>query len=77
LRNFPGRTLEELDEMDWFRYLRALQASGVEAAEDARIRFFDGDAKPPDPSNKAAHRRHNELLKTWLKHDRLISDGTD
>lgn len=30
LTRFPGRTLEELDAMDWARYSRALEAAQIE-----------------------------------------------
>ena len=29
LKHFPGKTLEELDKMDWPRFMRAMEASGM------------------------------------------------
>ena len=40
LQRFPGRTLDELDRMDWGRYLRAMEAgsiSDLEARRDAQV----------------------------------------
>ena len=37
LKRFPGRLLEEIDEMDWLRYSRALEAQYVDDIEDLRI----------------------------------------
>lgn len=37
LKRFPGKLLEELDEMDWPRYWRALEAMHVDEIEDMRI----------------------------------------
>jgi hypothetical protein len=36
LERFPGRTLEELDAMNWARYLRAIEAQSIEALEQRR-----------------------------------------
>jgi hypothetical protein len=43
---FPGRTLEELDEMDINRLHRALLARRMEAVEQKRRRFLGGKIKP-------------------------------
>lgn len=47
---FPGRTLEELDQMDVNRLLRALEAKRMEAVEARRRLFLAGklDAKDID-----------------------------
>lgn len=40
MQRFPGRTLDELDAMDWGRYLRAMEAQHmgeIEAKRDAQI----------------------------------------
>jgi hypothetical protein len=37
LKRFPGRLLEEIDEMDWLRYSRALEAQYIDDIEDLRI----------------------------------------
>lgn len=45
LRQFPGRTLDELDGMDWGRYLRAMEADHMQTIEDKRIAQINGDIK--------------------------------
>ena len=45
---FPGRTLEELDQMDVNRLHRALQARRMESVEAQRRRFLEGKIKPKD-----------------------------
>lgn len=45
LRRFPGRTLEELDTMDWARYMRAMEAEKVMVAEEKRSAFLGGTIK--------------------------------
>jgi hypothetical protein len=46
LREFPGRTLEELDGMDFGRLWRALAARAVLKAEEARENQLAGKYKP-------------------------------
>jgi len=48
MRLFPGRTLDELDQMDFARLQRALDARAVERAEDKRKRLFDGEINAGD-----------------------------
>ena len=67
LRRFPNRTLDELDRMDWPRYLRALEAEKIEAVEDRRALFLtkkiDADAMTPD--DWQAIQKHDE----WVGND--------
>jgi hypothetical protein len=46
LRKFPGRTLDELDNMDWLRLMRALEADRIEQAEVKRKQYFADDHGP-------------------------------
>ena len=46
LREFPGRTLDELDRMDWPRYIRAKEVERVAAIEARRKQFLSGDLAP-------------------------------
>ena len=48
LRKFPSRTLDELDEMDWPRYLRAMQAEKIEAIEERRKLFMANKIQPDE-----------------------------
>lgn len=43
LRKFPGRTLDELDRMDWMRYQRAMEAQRILDIEAKRAAFTSGD----------------------------------
>jgi hypothetical protein len=43
---FPGRTLEELDQMDLNRLYRARVAARMQAVEMRRKRFLAGALKP-------------------------------
>lgn len=45
---FPGRTLEELDQIDVNRLLRALEAKRMEAVEARRKLFLAGKLKAAD-----------------------------
>lgn len=63
LRKFPGRTLEELDAMDWPRFMRAMEADGVmrvEEARDAQIR----DKVKPTPDTWKRIVEHDRLYKS-------------
>lgn len=48
LRAFPGRTLEELDAMDWGRWRRAVEAQTRLDVEALRVRYLAGDLKAGD-----------------------------
>jgi hypothetical protein len=45
---FPGRTLEELDQMDLNRLYRAKIAARMQAVEGRRKRFLEGKIKPKE-----------------------------
>ena len=63
LKRFPGRTLEELDGIDWTRYLRALAAQTVLNTEEARDMQQAGHYEPTPQQWKAI-----------LQHDRWMAD---
>jgi len=65
LRQFPGRLLEELDDMDWLRFRRAQDAQRVIDVEDTRQLYRDGKLKEVD----------EEMLAAFVEHDDLVSDG--
>ena len=47
MQHFTGRFLDEIDtEMDIFRFLRALQARGIEQTEKTRREHIKGKIKP-------------------------------
>lgn len=64
LRIFPGRTLDEIDRMDWPRYLRAMEVNRVMAIEDRRAQFLAGKIDPHalTPDEWAAITEHDNLL---------------
>ena len=45
LEQFPGRTLEELDTINIFRYLKAMEARGLETLEKTRVEIMKKDGK--------------------------------
>lgn len=45
MRRFPGRTLEELDEIDVGRFLRAVQAERMEGLEERRKAYLKDGSK--------------------------------
>ena len=45
---FPGRTLEELDQMDLNRLYRAKIAARLQIVEARRRRFLEGKLKPKE-----------------------------
>ena len=69
MARFPGRTLEELDSMDYGRLMRALSAGHVEAVEMRRALYLADKAKPTD-DEWAAIRDHDEWVEEWLKTSR-------
>lgn len=60
LKHFPNRTLEELDGMDFNRWLRATEAGGAERIERLRAQQIAGKAKPT-PEEWAAIKEHEAL----------------
>jgi hypothetical protein len=62
LRQFPGRMLEELDDMDWLRFRRAQDAQRVIDIEDMREAYTNGKLKEID----------KDMLAEFIEHDRLI-----
>lgn len=64
MKRFPGRTLEELDGVDWFRLMRALEVENIHAAEDARALLLQKKLKPDQipPVQWEMIREHDRLL---------------
>ena len=64
LQAFPGRTLDELDGMDWPRYLRARQAQNMEAVEKVRRMRLAKQIEDKDieSSTWEAIKRHDQLI---------------
>lgn len=68
LREFPGRTLDELDRMDWPRYIRAKEVERVAAIEARRKQFLAGDL--------AANALTADEWDTISEHDALMKQYT-
>ena len=71
MRRFPGRFPNEIDEqLDWFRFLRAVESEHIERIEDKREMQIKGEIKPTDL-----------LTSEWesiLEHDEILAEyGTD
>ena len=66
LQRFPGKTLEELDGIDWGRLMRANQVRHIDQVEEVREMYLKGKYKPKPEEWVAV-----------LRHDRLIQDGAD
>ena len=62
LRRFPGRTLEELDGMNWPRLLRAFEAERIENIEERHKQYLSKQRKELSDSDWEAIQQHNELL---------------
>ncbi len=66
LQNFPGRTLEELDNIDALRFFRAMGARNIETVENLREQQQAGIKKGKDiPSS---------TYRKILEHDRLYQE---
>lgn len=64
LSNFPGRTLDELDEMDALRFFRAMAARSIQTVEDNRSAQLSGIKKGKDiPTH---------IYKKILEHDKTF-----
>lgn len=71
LEMFPGRTLEELDGMDWYRLQRALQAKHIRHVEEMRRQLKTGKIKGDklDQSIALEIKFHDELYARYHPDD--------
>jgi hypothetical protein len=67
LDRFPGRTLEELDQMDIGRWMRSLAAKQTLAVERKRLAWLRGVLQSEDLSG--------DEWQQIAEHDQLVSDG--
>lgn len=65
MRRFPGRTLEELDQMDWARYMRAMEAEKVMVAEEQRSAFLGGSIKTMSEDTWKTIAENEEILRKY------------
>lgn len=66
LQHFPGKTLEELDNMDVLRWMRAMDARNIDSVEEIRKEQIKGKKKASDIPDK--------VLKQFLQHDELFGE---
>lgn len=66
LNNFPGRTLDELDDMDALRFFRAMAARSIQTVEDTRVEQKAGIKKGKDIPK--------HMYKKFLEHDRIYRE---
>jgi hypothetical protein len=68
LEKFPGRTLEELDGVDWLRLQRAMEVDRIVEAEQRRLAYIEsGGEGEPDADD----------WRMWEHHDRLLGVKDD
>lgn len=65
MKRFPGKTLEELDQIDWLRFSRALEAERIAEIEQKRLDKLAGRISELSTEEWAAIAEHDE----WLKED--------
>lgn len=67
MQKFPGRTLEELDNLDWLRLQRALEVGRVVDVETKRALLVGGKLKADAISAQDAQaiQVHDELFDLW------------
>lgn len=67
MQRFPGRTLEELDGMDWLRLRRAMEIGRIVDVEAKHALYLDGklQADAIKPTEWRMIERHNELYEAW------------
>lgn len=70
LSNFPGRTLEELDSMNILRYMRAMDARGIESSERIYTNIMKNKIKSTDVP-KEDYERVLENDKLWEEYQRI------
>jgi hypothetical protein len=70
LQRFPGRTLEELDGVDWLRLQRAEQVGRIVDIEQRLRAWHKSKDRKPDAFTPAEWRMIN-------RHDKLVGDDGD
>ena len=63
LRKFAGRTLEELDQINWPRYMRAMEAERVMQVEERRLALLGGHIKNMSADDWELISENEEILK--------------
>ena len=68
MQKFPGRTLEELDNLDWLRLQRALEVGRIVEIESKNTLVTEGKIQPDALSARewTQIQRNNGLFDEWL-----------
>jgi hypothetical protein len=68
LQKFPGKTLEELDSIDWPRLQRAMEVDRIVESEQRRLAWYEGGCSTePDAAD----------LRLWAQHDKILGVDED
>jgi hypothetical protein len=64
---FPGRTLEELDNIDWFRLKRALEVKEIGEIEQTYLGYKQGIVKSTSITSKQWEKitEHDQLIEKY------------
>lgn len=65
LQRFPGRTLEELDGIDWLRLQRAMQVGDVVNVEERFRMYHAKQIEHLTPAERVAVLRHDRLVEAF------------
>ena len=65
LQRFPGKTLEELDDVDWARLQRAMEVDRIVESERRRRAYIEAGGQADITKDDA---------RMWEYHDRLVGD---
>ncbi len=67
MQTFPGRTLEELDRIDWLRLQRALEVGRIVELEGKNTLVTEGKLPTESLTSRewAQIQRHNALFDDW------------
>jgi hypothetical protein len=68
LQRFPGRTLEELDAVDWLRLQRAMEVDRIVETEQRRRAYVESGGEMDVDSDD---------LRMWGHHDKLLGADVD
>ena len=66
LQQFPGRTLEELDTLDWVRLQRAMEVDRIVESERRRQAYIRAGGEMEVSKDD---------FRMWAHHDKLTGDG--
>lgn len=73
---FPGRTLDEIDDMDLLRYLRAMEARNIDTLEETAHQVQTGKKKGSDVSKEEWEqiREHQKIWDAFITPKRKDGD---